>query len=242
MSWKFWPAGVGGWPSRPAATWTFCSRDGADHVAGRHVPRRQLLRVEPDAHAVVARAEERDVADAGDAGQLVLDVDRGVVAQVELVELEALLLGFGVGFLLRDQVDAQQDAGRLLLGGDALALHVLGELGLGDLDPVLHQHLGHVQVGAQLERDVEEHLAVVGAARRHVDHVLDAVDLLFDRRGDGVGHDLGVGAGVVGRDRDGGRRHLRVLGDRQLRQGHGADDDDDDRQHGREDRPIDEEV
>ena len=31
--------------------------------------------------------------------------------------------------------------------------------------------------------------AVVGALRRHVEHVLDAVDLLLDRRGDRVGHD-----------------------------------------------------
>ena len=32
--------------------------------------------------------------------------------------------------------------------------------------------------------------AVAGRGRRHVEHVLDAVDLLLDRRGDGVGHDL----------------------------------------------------
>ena len=44
---------------------------------------------------------------------------------------------------------------------------------------------------------------------RHVQHVLDAVDLLLDRRGDGVGDRLGVGAGVVGGDDDGGRRDLR---------------------------------
>ena len=30
-----------------------------DHVAGRQVPRRQLVRVEPDAHAVVLLAEDR---------------------------------------------------------------------------------------------------------------------------------------------------------------------------------------
>ena len=36
--------------------------------------------------------------------------------------------------------------------------------------------------------------AVVAHLRGHVEHALDAVDLLLDRRGDGVGHHLGAGA------------------------------------------------
>ena len=48
--------------------------DGAGHVAGSHAAGGQLLRVEPDAHAVVARAEELHVADARDAGQRVLEL------------------------------------------------------------------------------------------------------------------------------------------------------------------------
>ena len=45
------------------------------------------------------------------------------------------------------------------------------------------------------ERDRQRVGAVVGALRRHVEHVLHAVDLLLDRRGHGVEHQLGVGAG-----------------------------------------------
>ncbi len=37
--------------------------------------------------------------------------------------------------------------------------------------------------------------AVVGALRRHVHHVLDAVDLLLDRRGHGLGDDLALAPG-----------------------------------------------
>ena len=64
-------------------------------------------------------------------------------------------------------------------------------------DAVLHQHLGHVEVDAVLEGDGQGVGAVVGALRGHVHHALDAVDLLLDRRGDGVGDDLGAGAGIL---------------------------------------------
>ena len=84
-----------------------------------------------------------------------------------------------------------------------------GRIGSASDYAVLHQHLGHVQVDAGLERDGQRVGAVVGALRRHVHHVLDAVDLLLDRRGDGVGDDLGVGAGIDGRDLDRRRRDLR---------------------------------
>ena len=59
--------------------------DGAGHIHGGHAARRQLLRVEPGADAVVALAHVVDVRDAIDAQQLVLDEDRGEVAQVDVV-------------------------------------------------------------------------------------------------------------------------------------------------------------
>ena len=39
--------------------------------------------------------------------------------------------------------------------------------------------------------------AVVGRCGLHVEHLLDAVDLLLDRQGHGVDEGLGVGAGVA---------------------------------------------
>ena len=59
---------------------------------------------------------------------------------------------------------------------------------------VLHHDQGRVQIGADVERDRERVGAVVAHLRRHVEHALHAVDLLLDRRGDRVGHDLGAGA------------------------------------------------
>ena len=58
---------------------------------------------------------------------------------------------------------------------------------------------------------VQRVAAVARALRGHVEHVLDAVDLLLDRRGDRLGHDLGAGPGVVAVDLDGRRGDRRVL-------------------------------
>ena len=80
VNWNCWPAGTGCWPIWPAATWTFWLLTALDHVGGGQVAGGHLLRVEPDPHAVVALAQVGHVAHAVDPLQLVLDLDRGVVA------------------------------------------------------------------------------------------------------------------------------------------------------------------
>ncbi len=69
----------------------------------------------------------------------------------------------------------------------------VGQQRHGQGNAVLHEDLGHVQVHAVLERDGQVVRAVVGALRGHVEHALDAVDLLLDRRGDGLGDVAGAG-------------------------------------------------
>ena len=59
--------------------------DRVGHVDGGHVVRGQLLRIEPGANAVVALALVGDVRHAVDAEQFVLDVDRGVIAEIDVV-------------------------------------------------------------------------------------------------------------------------------------------------------------
>ena len=56
-----------------------------DDVAGGQVAQRELLRIEPDAHRVVAGAEDGDVAHAVDAGKHVLHMQSRVVGDVEQV-------------------------------------------------------------------------------------------------------------------------------------------------------------
>ena len=156
---------------------------GEDLIRG-HAAQCDALRVEPDAHRVFARPEHRDIADAGDAGKLVAHVEQRVVGAVDLI----------VGLLRRDEVHDEQEVGHPLVDDDAVATHLLGQARLGHRDAVLHQHLRLVDVGADLERDAERHGPVVGRLRVHVDHALDAVHLLLDDGGDGIGDGYRVGA------------------------------------------------
>jgi hypothetical protein len=204
---------------------------GGDDVRGREVMLGHAVRIEPDAHAVVLLAQIGDVAHAFQSGEFIPDLDRRVVAQVELV----------VPAVRREQVDHQQDVGRLFLGDDARRGHFRRQRGQGLVDAVLHEDLGHVEIDADLEGDRQVVGAVVGALRRHVEHVLNAVDLLFDRRGDRLRHHAGVGAGVHAGDLNRRRRDLGILGDRQDEKRDQPRDGYDDGYDRGEDGPIDEE-
>ena len=209
-----------------------------DHVAGRQVPRLQLVGVQPHAHAVVLPAEGEDVSHALHPGQRILEMDGRVIAQVELVVIRSA----GVGIDLGIQIDDQQNIRGPFLDGHADGLDHVGQRRLGDGHAVLHQHLGHVHVGAHREGHVQDVRAVVVALRRHVQHLLDADDLLLDRRGHRVGDDPGVGPGVAGRHADRGGRDLRVLGDGQEGRGDGPQQDDDDGDRPGQDGAVDEET
>ena len=181
---------------------------------------------------VVALSQVADVAHAMEPGQFVPQLDGGVVAQVQAV---AAAIG-------REQVDDHQRAGRLLGDQHAAALDLVGQHRRGQGDAVLDQHLGDVQIGAHLEGHGQLVGTIVGALGGHVDHVLDAVDLLLDGSGHRVGHYLGVGAGIGTGYFHGGRCDLRVLGDGQAQKENDAHQRDDDGQYRGEDRTIDEEA
>ncbi len=202
----------------------------ANHVLRDQVIGRQPLRIEPEPHAVVALAEIGDVAHSRQTRQFVANLNGGVVAQFEA----------GAAVILREEVDDHQHVGRLLLDGDAAALDEIGQDRFGERFAVLHQHLRDVEVAARLEGHRQRVVAVVGALRGHVHHVLDAVDLLLNRGRDRIGDHLGIGPWIRRRHLDRGRRDLRVLRDRQREDGDEAAQHDDNGQHRREDRSIDE--
>ena len=196
--------------------------DRVDDIDGRQILRGELVGIEPNAHAVIAGPEKRHVTDSFDARQIVLDAERREVAEVKLV-----IVIVAVRLLSRYQVHAQEDARRLLFGRHTNAFHFLRQFGLGDRYAVLHQDLGGVQIGSQLEGDVQIHLSVVGALRGHVQHPFDAVDFLLDGCGHGVGHRFGVGTGISGRHLNRGRGDFRILCYRKLGISHHTDDHND---------------
>jgi hypothetical protein len=206
--------------------------DGGDHVPRRQPARRHLLRVQPDAHGVVAGAEDLDLARARDARQRVLHLQHGVVAQVDHV----------VTVVRRHQVHDHGDVRRALHGGHALLPHLVGQARQRLADAVLHLHLRQVHVGTHPEGDGQREDAVRRGLRRHVQHVLDAVDLLLQRRGHGLGQDARVGAGIRGPHDHRRRHHLRVLADGEGEHRDAARHHDDDGEHRREGGPVDEEA
>jgi hypothetical protein len=110
--------------------------------------------------------------------------------------------------------DHREQRRGLLLDRDALAACLLRQAGEGDLDAVVDVDGVDIRVGAELERGGERVAAVVAAHTLHVDKLVDADHLRFDRLGDRAVDDGGRGAGKGGGDRYLRRHDVRVLRDR----------------------------
>ncbi len=65
LSWKALP-GLGGWPSVPAATWTFCARSAETISPAVRLSARSAAGIDPHAHGELAAAEQLHVAHALD--------------------------------------------------------------------------------------------------------------------------------------------------------------------------------
>ena len=206
--------------------------DRALEVADREAEARELVGLQPDLHRVVAAADALYAAHSGHAAYHVHHVERGVVAEVDLVEL-------GVGRL---EGDGEQAVGGLLLDGDTVLDHLGGQSGLGLLDPVLNLDGRQVGVGRAVEGHGGGEGAGVGVGRLHVEHSGSSVELLLDGGRHGLGDGHRARARIGGGYPDLRRHHVGILVDRQHRQADDADDDYEHRYDRREDRPVYEEI
>ena len=206
--------------------------DGAHDVRRRELSRREFVRIEPDAHAVLARAEHLRASHSGQSRQLVLH------AQVrEVREIQHVVSRIG-----REQMHDHDEVGRGLLCRHPDPLHFRRQPRQRLRDAVLHLHLRVVEVRADGERDGQRHAAVGRRLREHVEHALDAVELLLERTGDGFGDHFRIRAGIRRAHDNGRRRDARVLTDRQLEQRDAAADENQQRENRREDRASDEKL
>ena len=206
--------------------------DGGDDIARHQRALQHLLRIEPDPHAVLADAEDVHVRDPGHAGEFVAQLERREITQEERVV-------FTGG---RGERDDLQDGRGFFLRHHTLLLDGLRELRECGGNAVLHQHLREVEVRADLERDRQGVAAVGRAGGLHVEHVLDAVDLLLDGKRDGLNQRLRIRAGIIRRHLNRRRRDRRVLRDRQIEHRHSAEQHRDQRDDIRQHRPLDEEF
>ena len=190
------------------------------------------IRVQPDAHAILADAKHDDVADARQSRQFVLQRNRPIVAQEQCVLV----------CIRRGQRDNLKNRGGFLFCYHPLLLNRDGQLSHRGGDAVLDEHLRKIQVGADLKGDGQGITAIRRAGGLHVEHFLHAVDLLFDRQSDGLKQRPGTGTGITCGDLHRRRRDGRILCHRQRKNRHGA------KQHGQqrddigEHRPLNEEF
>ncbi len=189
-----------------------------------------LVRVQPDAHGVDLLRTQARFADAGQAADLVHQVDLRVIGKEECV----------VAVVAGHQADGHQERCRDLLDGHTLALHFGWQAGQRDIHAVLRLHRRDIGIGAQLEGDVDDELAVVGAGGLVVQHAIQSDQLFFDGLRDRLFQILRVAAQIGRRDLNRGRHHLRISRNRQAGNGDRAEDDDHDGDHHREHRTIDE--
>ena len=203
-----------------------------DDVLGRERTRIKLVGIEPNPHRILAGPEDIDLAHARQARELRLQRDGRVIGEEQAV----------IALVRRDQRDELQNGRRFLLHRHALRLYRLRQLRERAGDAVLHQNLREVDVHSDLEGDDQRVAAVGGAPGLHVDHAVDAIDLLLDRQRDGVDHRARARAGVARGDGNGRRHHVGILGDRKPHERDGADHHHEDGEHVRQNGTLDEKL
>ena len=204
--------------------------DGAGHVGRGQADRHQATGVEPDAQGVLG-AKQLGLAHPVQPAQFVDHVARQVVAQGGGVEAR---VGGGEG-------DEQQVAGGSLLDLDALLGDRPRQARLHHLEAILDVHLGQLRIGAGLEGHGQGG-AALAAAGREVEQVIDAIEFLLDQADHTLVQGLRRGARIAQGQLDLRRRHVGILGHRQLRQGQQAGEQDEQRHHPGEHRAVDEEI
>ena len=113
--------------------------------------------------------------------------------------------------IFRSNGNKHQDIGKRFLGGHPVPFYLFRELCRSRSHPVLGEHRVHIRIRTDFKRGLDGHGAVVGVGGFHVDHVVDAVDLLLQRRGHGLFHADGISACIGGAHFHNGGGNVGVL-------------------------------
>ena len=161
-----------------------------------------LIGVEPEAHRILAAEDDR-LADARNPADRLLEIRVDEVQNV--VARQGLRFGI-------ERINDQEVADRFL-HLHAQTLHLRRQQRDRELELVLHLDLGDVRIGSRAERDCDGDVAVGIARGLHVEHVVNAGEILLDDLGDGVLDGIGGGSRVGGGDRHLGRGDIGILRD-----------------------------
>ena len=198
-------------------------REGRGNVADRDAEARERVRSHPETHCVLAGAEDGYLADTRHAAHRIVDVDVCVIGEKRRV----------ISSLGRIKGEQRQRARGRFANRDTLVADVKRELRFGLKVTHLREDLVGVCVCADVEIDPQPHESATGVDGGHVEHVVDALHLLLDRRCHRLLDGFGIGADVGRLQKDFRRRELGILSDRQP---HDRNDADDHQQDGNDDR------
>src|SRR5262249_16850616 len=122
-----------------------------DHVARGELASRHADRVEPDAHRVLALAEDEDVSYALNSFQSITNIYVEIVADEQAV----------VAIVFCVEASAKNEVVCCLHHADARRLHFIRHAPKSLINPVLHVHGRDVNVAIQIEDDADAGAAIV---------------------------------------------------------------------------------
>ena len=190
-----------------------------------------MVGLDPEAHGVLASAENLHGADAVETRDLVTEINVGEVGEE---------LGV-VGAIRGIKSDEHERRSYGFLDGDAVVGDVAGKLRCGLRGTQLRENEIGVRVGLYVVIDDQAHATVGGRVQRiHVVHVVHAAHLLLDGRGNGLFDGASVGADVRSKHLNFGWYDVREESDRESENGDGANNDHDDGDHHGNNGAIDE--
>ena len=132
---------------------------------------RKAIGLQPDAHRVILGAEYLHISRAGHALQCVENIECDVIAGIKIVVAT-------IGGVERQHL---QKGRRALLHSNALAAHFQRQSGFRLFDSIVYIERGLIYIRADIESSLYFDHAAGGRCRIHIEHVLDTVDLIFQR-------------------------------------------------------------
>ena len=162
-----------------------------------------LVRLDPQPHGVLARAEHLGLADAVQASHGVVEVDVCVISQIVRI----------VGAIWRVQGNKHERSSGCLFKADPIIVHLGRQLTVGQLLARLREQQVRVGISFQVEIDEQGCLLVCcGVQRVHITHVVHTTDLLLNGCSNCLLEGLCICTGIGGLQSDLGRSDLRELG------------------------------
>ena len=124
--------------------------DGGHDVAGGEIPGCNPVRIQPDAHRVIAGTKDPDVAGPRNTCQDVLDLERRVIAQIDII----------IAAVRREQMHDHGEVRRFLGGRDTQPADLLWQFRQRLRHAILDLHLRFVHVRAEVEGKRQSHHAI----------------------------------------------------------------------------------